>query len=318
MGAALGLMTFGYLLVLGYAFYLAWWLGVATILLAVGFIAVTGRATGAIVGARIVTREQEPRIHAILERLCQLDDAPKPTLAIIESQEPNAFAAGSGRHATIFLTTALVSQLTDAELQAVVAHELAHIVNRDSLLMASAWVLPLIAGLVIALGLALAGAARGGGWVGLMIAFAGFFLAAFGVAALIACVLIALGLSRAREFAADRYAGRLTGDPRALSSALGRLSGAPSDTRLAPLAALLVRPPRRGAFSVVSTHPSFEARTRRLERLGADLETGPAETPARYLGRGASAASAAIIAAGPLSAALGGVVILLVALSGGG
>jgi heat shock protein HtpX len=312
MAAALGLVTLGYLLVIGYAFYLTWWLGVAALVLALVLVAASSRATGALVGARIVTPEQEPRVHGMLERLCQLADVPKPALALIDSSEPNAFAAGAGRHGTIFVTTALAAQLSDRELQAVIAHELAHIVNRDSLIMAAAWFLPLVGGLVTALGIALTGAARGGGWVGLILAFAGLVLAAMGIVGLVVGVLIALGLSRAREFAADRFAGRLTGDPQSLSRVLARLATAPSDARLAPLAALLIRPPRLTAHSFISTHPSLAARTRRLELLSGALPQTPLDA------RGSSAVSAAIIAAGPLCAVVVAVAILLIGLSNGG
>src|ERR1700759_5090716 len=87
-------------------------------------------------GARIVTAEEEPDLHAMVERLCAMANLPKPRIAIVDSNVPNAFATGrSPKHAAVAVTTGLWNRLEPAEIEGVLAHELSHIANRDVLIM---------------------------------------------------------------------------------------------------------------------------------------------------------------------------------------
>ena len=165
------------------------------------------------VGAHITTPEQAPGLHAVVERLCVLADLPKPKVAIADTPVPNAFALGRSRSsAVVCATTGLLRTLEPHELQAVMAHELSHVQNRDVLVMTVASFFASLAAMLTQFGLIFgAGRDRDGGAP----AFAIVLVVSFVVYAV--SFFSTLALSRYREFAADRGAAIMTGRPSALS-----------------------------------------------------------------------------------------------------
>src|SRR5580700_4697683 len=117
-------------------------------------------------GARVVTREEAPALHDVVERLCALADLPKPKIAVMDTPMPNAFATGrSPKHAAICVTTGLWERLEPKEIEGVIAHELSHIANRDVLIMTVASFFAMLAALLTRVGLfaGMFGGGYGGG-----------------------------------------------------------------------------------------------------------------------------------------------------------
>jgi heat shock protein HtpX len=229
-------------------------------------------------GAREVTPEEAPELHATIERLCIQANLPKPRVAIADTPMPNAFAVGrSPSTATVCATTGLLGLLSQPELEGVLAHELTHVQNRDVLLMTIASFFASVASFIVQMGF----------WFG-----AGFddnedngpgIMVVILVSAVVYMVSFVLlqALSRYREFAADRGSAIITGRPSALSSALLRISGAMDqipqrDLRAASgeMAAFYIFPPKakQSLASLFSTHPPLEARLEALSRLEAQLQ----------------------------------------------
>jgi heat shock protein HtpX len=205
--------------------------------------------------AQPVTPEQEPELHAIVDRLCVVADLPKPEIVVEPEQQANSWLVGLSRgRARLHVTRGLLDLLTPSELEAVVGHELAHLVNHDAAVMTA------VGGPGAVL---LRGGRRlmGGGW---LLMFGGFVSMAIGW-------LSQLGtqtLSRHRELAADAGSAALTGRPAALASALRRISG---ELRLVPSEDLRLAA-YRDAFHLLpvgehGTHPPLAKRIERLERL---------------------------------------------------
>ncbi|MFC4359698.1 M48 family metalloprotease [Halobium salinum] len=229
------------------------------------------------VDARRVEAGEYPRFVGVMRRLARGTDARLPELAVVDSDELNAFTVGGGTGATVCVTTGLLETLPTAELAAVLAHESAHVKNLDGTLL-TALALPYVAG---------RGLLRGW-WSGLwwaageafrlfgLLLFAGVYVVPVGLA--LVCVgapLVAL-VSRSREYRADRAAALTTGDPGALAAALRRLDGAEGrpDTdlrRLGPVGAFCIAPP--GGRGVPWMHPPVGKRIERLRALERDLET---------------------------------------------
>ena len=229
-------------------------------------------------GAREVSPAEAPRLHGIIERLCIQANLPKPRVAIAETSMPNAFAIGrSPKSATVCATTGILDLLDDAELEAVLGHELTHVQNRDVMVMTIASFFASIASFIVQIGF----------WFG---AFGGededsgpSWLVVIAVSAVVYMVSFVLlqALSRYREFAADRGSAILTGRPSALISALMKISGGmqripQQDLRAASreLAAFYIFPPKakQTVASLFSTHPPLEARIAALQRLEAQLQ----------------------------------------------
>ncbi len=224
--------------------------------------------------AREVAPHEAPGLHALVERLCVQADLPKPKVALAETSMPNAFAIGrSPKSATVCATTGLLDALESGELEGVMAHELAHVKNRDVLLMTVASFFASIAAMVTQAGLLFGGGStddeeEGGPsfLVVLLVAGAVYLLSSF----------LMLALSRYREFAADRGAALTTGRPSALAAALRRISGemdrVPTrDLRsVGQLNAFFVVP--AGLRSLFSTHPPLDRRVAQLERLERQLQ----------------------------------------------
>ena len=192
------------------------------------------------VGARRVSADEEPELHAAVTRLAAQADVPTPDVAVIETDLPNAFAVATVERGTIVVTRALLELLDDEELEAVLAHEIAHVRNRDASLMTVAWLLPTItyylsiAAYYVLYGLfrllSLGGGTRSNRGDGRGIAVAIVIILVTAVLTLavsamfwVGSVLLYRVLSRYREYAADRAAASITGDPIALASALGKV-----------------------------------------------------------------------------------------------
>src|SRR5919197_915417 len=175
-------------------------------------------------GAKIVERDQAPELHAMVERLCAMADLPKPRVAVIDTDVPNAFATGrSPKHAAVAVTRGLWQRLEPQEVEGVLAHELSHIANRDVLIMTVASFFAMLAGILTRFGL-YSGMFGGGRsrdnnsvpvWlIVLLVSVITYFLSQ----------LLILAISRYREFAADRGSALITGAPEHLMSALQKIA----------------------------------------------------------------------------------------------
>ncbi len=243
----------------------------------------------AAMGARYVDEADAPELHALVERLAVQANLPKPRIAVINSSMPNAFATGrNAKNATIAVTTGIYNQLSTPELEAVLAHELTHIINHDMLVMTIASFFSILIGLL----------ARNLMWMGFWGGFGGGFGrrrgndnlgALIAISLLVSVVVYAISflliraLSRARELAADRGSALITGAPENLASALLRISDRmphipEQDFRQAQAVnALFIVPAIKGDsfMELLSTHPSIEERVARLEEMQRQMERGP-------------------------------------------
>lgn len=196
-----------------------------------GFLYLIGkRATLQSVGARPTTTENAPGLHAIVGRLAQQADIAPPDIAVVHTDAPNAFTGGwSPKHATVVVTTDLLDTLSRCELEAVLAHELAHVKHRDVAVMSVASLLPTLSLFIVSFSVHLFGAFVDVAKQSLQAGIVGFFLLVmtlpvFLVSGLFwfASLLLAHVLGRYRENSADRGAVRITGESSALASALRR------------------------------------------------------------------------------------------------
>ena len=232
-------------------------------------------------GAREVTPQQAPDLHATIERLCIQANLPKPRVAVAETPMPNAFAVGrSPSRATVCATTGLLQLLSPAELEGVLAHELTHVQNRDVLVMTIASFFASVAAFIVQMGFWFGGAFGGDGdgdgeGPGFIVV-----ILVSGIVYVLSFILLQ-ALSRYREFAADRGSALITGRPSALSSALLKISGTMDqipqrDLRAASseLAAFYIFPPKakQSVANLFSTHPPLEARLAALSRLESQLQ----------------------------------------------
>jgi heat shock protein HtpX len=235
-------------------------------------------------GAKIVTPEQAPELHGIVDRLCALADMPKPRVAIADTDMPNAFATGRNpSHAVVCATTGIMRRLDTEELEGVLAHELSHVAHRDVAVMTFASFLGMVAGLITRFAF-YSGLFGGGGFdnddrdnnsAGAMIV-----IVLVSILVYLVSFLLTRSLSRYRELSADRSGALLTGQPSALASALQKVSGVaariPSrDLRSAEaFNAFFFTPALAKGFSIsslFSTHPSLEKRLAQLSKLSVQL-----------------------------------------------
>ena len=229
-------------------------------------------------GAKVVKPEDAPELHAMVERLCALADLPKPKVAVIPTDVPNAFATGrSPKHAAVAVTEGLWRRLEPQEIEGVLAHELSHVANRDVLVMTFASFFAMLAALLTRVGLYggmfSGGRNRDGGAPAWLIIFL------VSIATYIISFVLIRTISRYREFAADRGAALITGAPEQLMSALQKIA---SD---------IVRIPQRdlrevegmNAFFIIptnvksslgelfATHPPLEKRLARLAQIAQEM-----------------------------------------------
>ncbi len=244
-------------------------------------------------GGRIVSREQQPQLYGVVDRLVALADMPHPRVAIATSDIPNAFATGRDqKHAVVCVTTGLLRRLDEPELEAVLAHELSHVAHRDVAVMTIASFLGILAGLMTRMfyfaglfggfgGNNRSNNNQGGGQLAIV------ELGMIVVSAVIYAISFVLirTLSRYRELAADRSGAILIGQPALLARALVKVSGEISriptrDLRAAEhFNAFYFAPalaPGASLSSLFATHPSLEKRLDQLAKLDAEMRHGAA------------------------------------------
>jgi len=227
-------------------------------------------------GARILDEDEYPELHRTVEKLCKEADLPLPKVAIMLSPVPNAFATGrSPRHAVVACTDSIMRLLNKDELEAVLAHELAHVKNRDILTMTMASFIAMIASMIMQsffFSAIFGGRNRegGGGWIIVWIV---------SIIVYAASTLLILALSRYREFAADRGSAYITKNPRALMSALSKISGrmdvvpVEAKAKVEGANAFFIIPALSGntLMELFSTHPPLEKRLANLEKVDAEM-----------------------------------------------
>ncbi len=226
-------------------------------------------------GAKIVSESEAPELHEIVTRLCSIAGLPKPRIAVVRSNVPNAFATGRNqKNSVVAVTTAIMQQLNKSELEAVLAHELTHVKNRDAMVLTIASFLSTLAFFFVRNLLLFGGGRRDKDSGSNLIIVWLVSVVVYGVS-----YLLILALSRYREFAADRGSAIITGQPSNLASALLKISGImpriPSEDlrRVEGVNAFFIIPAvsRSSIFNLLSTHPSVEARIAALERIEKEL-----------------------------------------------
>ena len=226
-------------------------------------------------GAKEISAGDAPVLFRVVQRLAEKSSMPMPRVYIINSESPNAFATGrSPNHASVAATVGILRLLKEDELEGVMAHELAHVRNRDTL---TSTIAATLAGAITYIAQVVQWGAMWGGMsrdddnrgngLGMLI---------MAILAPIAAMLIQLAISRSREYAADEAGARLCGKPLSLANALSQLQkgakmipmtgGNPSTAHL-----FIVNPFHGGIASLFSTHPPMEERIRRLQELARQL-----------------------------------------------
>jgi len=226
-------------------------------------------------GAKIVSESEAPKLHQIVSRLCANADLPMPRIAIMKTSMPNAFATGRNqKNAVVAVTTGIMERLDNNELEAVLAHELTHVKNRDMMVMTIATFLSSMAQILVQWLPFMGGGSRdrdsGSNFIVLFLVSLVVWIVSF---------ILIRTLSRYREFAADRGSAILTGQPSHLVSALKKISGfrvPTEDLRKVegPVSALFITPAISGSsfMRLFSTHPTLEARIAALQKIEMELE----------------------------------------------
>lgn len=232
-------------------------------------------------GAKVVTRDQFPKLHDMVERIVARNNLPKPKIAVINTNMPNAFATGKGRKSSVVaVTTGLIDILDDPEeLEGVIAHELTHIRNRDVLVLTLASVFSTVAAYLMQFGFY--GGLHGGMGYGRDRNSGGTMIIVIVVSVLVWIIsfLIIRAISRYREFSADRGAAQMTGKPVKLANALMKISGTmrrvpTKDLRqVEGLNAFFIIPAISGSTigNLFSTHPPTEKRVQKLMEMEASM-----------------------------------------------
>jgi heat shock protein HtpX len=222
--------------------------------------------------AREISEAEAPDLYAVVRRLAQHAGIPMPRVYLVASDTPNAFATGRNpQHAAVAVTTGILRLLNQHELEGVLAHELAHVKNRDTLIMT---ITATIASAVMFLANMAQWAAlfggfsrdeedRGGGILGALVV---------AIVAPIAATLVQMAISRSREFAADTAGAQLSGTPHELANALEKLDDTvkriPAQVSPATAHMFIVNPlSGQRLATLFSTHPPIEERVRRLRRM---------------------------------------------------
>src|SRR5688572_22910914 len=237
--------------------------------------------------AREVDARSAPQIHGIVSGLAARAELPMPRVYLIDSPHPNAFATGRDpRHAAVAVTTGLLGLLDRDEVAAVLAHELAHVKNRDTLIMTMTATIAGAISMLANFGMFFRGGDGRGNILAMLLAV---------IVAPFAAMIVQLAISRTREYGADRGGALISGNPRALASALAKLQAgaakvpSPVAARVPAAASLYIVPGLGRGDSLFSTHPATENRIAALEALAEQtgLHTPPPVTD--RVGRSASA-----------------------------
>lgn len=236
-------------------------------------------------GAQPVDEASAPELYRIVRKLAADAGLPMPAVYIFESEQPNAFATGRDPdHAAVAASTGLLNTLDEHEVAGVLAHELAHIKNRDTLIMTVAATIAGAISMLANFGLLFGGRSReeggGGGVISTILAV---------IVAPIAAALIQMAISRSREYAADRLGGKISGHPLWLASALGKIEGyarqIPNEQaeENPAMAHLFIINPLTGAGmdNLFSTHPNTENRIAALEELAREMGQTGSSGPSR-------------------------------------
>ena len=232
-------------------------------------------------GAKVVTKEQYPHLHKIVENLVQRSNLPKPKVAVVNTNIPNAFATGKGhRSSLVAVTTGLLDILDEEEVEGVIGHELSHVKNRDVLVLTMASLFSTIAWYLMQYGSygslyggysRSRGNSSGGGAL--------IIILLVSVITWIVSFIITRAISRYREFAADRGSAQMTGKPMVLASALTKISETMKRTprqqtqKFQSLNAFFIIPAISGSTiaNLFSTHPPLEQRIARLREMQSSL-----------------------------------------------
>ena len=233
-------------------------------------------------GAKVVERDEAPALHDMIERLAGMADLPKPRVAIIESEVPNAFATGRNKkHSAVAVTTGLWNRLEPQEVEGVLAHELSHIANRDVLVMTVASFFAMLAGLLTRFGL----------YSGMFGGFGGnrdnnnnsvpvwLIVVVVSVVTYFLSQILILAISRYREYAADRGSALITGAPEHLMSALQKIASQitmipQQDLRqVETMNAFFIVPTnwRKRTAELFMTHPPMEKRLAALAEISREM-----------------------------------------------
>ena len=234
-------------------------------------------------GAKVVTRDQFPELHNLVERIVARNSLPKPKIAIINTRMPNAFATGKGpKSSVVAVTTGLMDILNTEELEGVIAHELTHIRNRDVLVLTLASLFSTVAWYLMQFGFyggLYSGGMGYGGNRNNNSAGAMIIVIAVALLTWVVSFLIIRAISRYREFAADRGSAQMTGKPVELANALMKISG---DMKNIPtrdlrqeegLNAFFIIPALSGSTigNLFSTHPPVQKRVQKLMEMEASM-----------------------------------------------
>jgi heat shock protein HtpX len=234
-------------------------------------------------GAKLVTRDQFPELHDLVERIVARNNLPKPKIAVINTRMPNAFATGKGpKSSVVAVTTGLMDTLDTEELEGVIAHELTHIRNRDVLVITLASLFSTVAWYLMQFGfyggLYSGGMGYGGGNRNNS---AGSMIIVIAVAMLtwVISFLIIRAISRYREYAADRGSAQMTGKPIKLANALMKITGTIKNIPTRDLRqeeglnAFFIIPALSGSTvgNLFSTHPPIQKRVEKLMEMEASM-----------------------------------------------
>jgi heat shock protein HtpX len=234
-------------------------------------------------GAKVVTREQFPELHNLVERIVARNNLPKPKIAVINTRMPNAFATGKGpKSSVVAVTTGLMDTLSTEELEGVIAHELTHIRNRDVLVLTLASLFSTVAWYLMQFGFygGLYGGGMGyGGNRSNNSAGAMIIVIAVALLTWVVSFLIIRAISRYREFAADRGSAQMTGKPIELANALMKISGTMKNVPTRDLRqeeglnAFFIVPALSGSTigNLFSTHPPIQKRVQKLMEMEASM-----------------------------------------------
>jgi heat shock protein HtpX len=225
-------------------------------------------------GAQEVDERNAPELIAIVRELAQRAGLPMPRVYLMDSPQPNAFATGRNpQHAAVCATTGLLNTLSREEVAGVIAHELGHVRNHDTLTMTITATIAGAISMLAQFGMFFGGRRNNNSGLGIIGSLLMLVLAPM------AAMIVQMAISRTREYAADKFGGRVSGRPDALASALVKISqmaeAVPNDSAeahptTAPL--FIINPlSGRGMDNLFSTHPSTENRVAALEKLAREM-----------------------------------------------